>query len=452
MLAGIRDTMNKGTAINIFTKYKEVIGWGLANKALSMLIGFISVSLINRLFGKELYGEMVFFQSVFAYLLILATLGFDKTILYKLSHYNETKSGLAGKSLVNYFQRYSFALLAVIEFLFIGVWYLFINKDFVNEWFWILLFSLNAFLSVTSGLYSSYFKANKYADTTVKINVVNSIIKLFILFVLYTLDFDSLLYFVFYIILPTTTSLLQFVWLDHRIKDDSSNINKPSKEELSYSIKMMLTKLVYQGVQKIDIVMIGILLSATFVAEYAVASKLSLLARFGFTLISPLFGSRFKYSIESKNCDKMFKEYYYSRFFSVAIGFIFLLFFLLCGEQILSIFGDYKQSYSLLILLSLAFLNHTFFAFSGSFLIFKGYASFTLISMIIALFSILVSNYFLIPRFGPIGAACGTFSSLLLLNIILEIYIYKKENIRFNSFINYLGILIFNVLIIGIFV
>jgi len=435
----------------MFAKYKKVIGWSLINQALSMLVGFISISLINQLFSKELYGEFVFFQSIFAYILILATLGFDKTIVYKLSHYSESKEKLIGKSLVSFTQKYSFLLLMLIEFLFISIWCLFVDKDFSNEWFWIVLFSINAFLSITITLYSAYFQANKFADTTMKIQVVNNTLKMLILVVLFLLDVDSLVYFVSYIIIPTTFSLILYTIFDRKYCTvEPTTIHKPTKEDLSYSVKMMFTKFVHEGVEKIDLIMVGIFLSASSVAEYAVAAKLAIFVLFGRQLIAPLLSPRLKYSIENKDEFQIVKEYNYYKYLVTIIGLFFIGLFSIFGKEFLSIFGEYEQNYGVLLLLSLAFINHNIFGPNGTLLMLKGYASLTLLSTLLTLLVILILNYFLIPSFGVDGAAFGTFLAFLILNILLEIYISKRIKIKFNSIVEYLIIAFVNLFILAL--
>lgn len=433
----------------MFAKYRKVMIWSLASQVTAMLTSYLSVSLINKLFSKETYGEMVFFQSIFAYILILATLGFDKTIVYKLSHYSELKSKLFGKKLVSYTQKYSYLLLMLVEFLFISVWHLFIEKDFSNEWFWIVLFSINAFLSVTMTLYSAYFQANKFADTTMQIRLLNNTLKMFILVVLFLLNIDSLIYFVAYIIVPTSLSLIQYRVLDQRHRaTQQESVQEPTKNDLSYSLKMMFTKLVHQGVEKIDLIMVGIFLSASFVAEYAVAAKLALLVLFGNNLLSPLLSPRLKFAIDNKSDKEVIYEYNYNKYIATGLGMLILLIFLFFGKLILSFFGEYEQSYSLLILLGLAFLNKVSFGPNGRYLMLCGLANITLLTTLLTLIFLIIFNVTLIPKLGVIGAAIGTLLSLFLLNVIIQILIQRYKGISFNSFGYYFILFSFNIVIL----
>lgn len=435
----------------MFKNYKSVIYWSLANQAITMFAGFLSVSLINRLFGKETYGEMVFFQSIFAYIAILATLGFDKTILFKLSSHSESKTKLYGKILLAFTHKYSFLAVALAELVFITFWHLFVHKEFDNEWFWISLFSVNTFGVVATTMYGAFFQANKFSDTTVKIQLTNSVLKILILLSMYILKVNSIAYFIFYTVVPTTISLLQFFVLDLKLATPQGKKHSyVSKDDVLYSIKLMLTKFLYQGVEKLDLIMVGVFLSASFVAEYAVAAKLALIILLGNKLLIPLLAPRLKYALSNKEFPSVKKEYNYNKYFSTTIGVFILAIYLVFGKQILEIFGDYKASYPVLLVLGLAFLNQNAFGPNGRLLMLQGYASFTLFSTVICLALICMLNIVLIPRLGVIGAALGTLISILCLNIILQLYIRIKESMVFNGIAYYSLLFFVNALIIGV--
>lgn len=435
----------------MFAKYKKIIRWSLAEQAITMLAGFFSISLINNLFGKDTYGEMVFFQSIFAYILILATLGFDKTIVFKLSHYSESKTKLFGKNLLLSTQRYSFIFLALAELLFVGAWHIFSEGRFSNEYFWIILFGFNAFLSVTIVLYTAYFQANKFSDFALKIQVINSSLKILILIIFYFINFDSFIYFFVYIIFPATISIIQFIIIDKKHSENSQDaIDQPTKKDISYSVKLMLTQFVYQGIEKIDLIMVGIYLSATFVAEYSVAAKLAILILLGNNLLSPLFSPRMKFAIANKSEEDTIKEYNFNKYFSTFFSLFFIVVFLLFGKKILLLFGDYERGYNLLIMLSLAFFNQNAFGPNGRFLMLRGYASLTLVTTIITLAMLLILNVILIPKMGAIGAAFGTFIAIISLNIMLQVYIFVKEKVAFSRLPYYSAILLINFVVIGV--
>nr|WP_281380427.1 oligosaccharide flippase family protein [Marinobacter oulmenensis] len=435
----------------MFKNYKSVIYWSLANQAITMFAGFLSVSLINRLFGKETYGEMVFFQSIFAYIAILATLGFDKTILFKLSSHSESKTKLYGKSLLAFTHKYSFLAVALAELVFIACWHLFVHKELDNEWFWISLFSVNTFGVVATTMYGAFFQANKFSDTTIKIQLTNSGLKILILLSLFVLNKDSIAYFFSYIIIPTALSLVQYFIVHTRVSGPTGEEpSKATRDDVIYAIKLMFTKVLHQGLEKLDLIMVGAFLSTAFVAEYAVAAKLAFVISLGNNLLSPLLAPRLKYALSNKETTEIVKEYNYNKFFSSTIAIFILSIFLIFGEQILSMFGDYRESYPLLLILGLAFLNQNAFGPNGRFLMLQGHASFTLLSTIASLALMVLLNIIFIPKLGVLGAALGTLISVLILNITLQAYIIKKENIKFTGSAYYFVCALINLSILGV--
>ncbi|OOE39311.1 hypothetical protein BZG00_10500 [Salinivibrio kushneri] len=425
-------------------KYKSVISWGLANKIASMGIGFFSVYLINQVFSKSVYGEMVFFQAIFFYILILVTLGFDKTIIYKVANFTQPRTVLLGGTLLDRFHSISIVALLLIECVFIIGWAIFSKSGFSNEWFWICLLSINALFSLSLTLYTSFFQANKCPEVALKISLTSTLVKALILFGLVIFRVESMMFFIVYLTLPTLISVGLLV--TERIKFPTREISIPVvKSDYVYSCKLMLTKLVHQGVEKIDLLMIGFFLSTDQTAEYAVAAKLALLVRLGNELVSPLISPRLKYALSLNDKKGLIKEYCFNKYFSVSVASLIFSIYIIFGEKLLSTFGAYQESYPVLIVLSLSFINAIAFGPNGRLLMMAGHANISLYTTLGSLLLLVGSNYVLIPIYGAIGAAIGTSISLLFINIIIQYCVFIKTDERFNSIFYYLILVLVNI-------
>lgn len=431
----------------MLNKYKKVIGWSVINQMLVMASAFVVIKSINHLFGKDVYGEFVFFQSLFSYMLIVCTLGFDKTIIYKLSGASEEKNTLIGNRLVKKTIYISCTALVIVEL--ISLIYIFYSNEgmLLSSYFWILVFSINTLISTVNVLYVSYFQANKYANETQKIEAVNNIIRLLVIGALVIFNSREVHVLGYLIILPTLTSLLLMLKLENYLRVESNidiEENKLKRNDVFYSLKMMLTKFVHEGVERIDLIMIGIMLSSVALSGYAISAKLASLVLIGNTLMSPLLSPRLKYYLD-KNCkDSLKKEYTSNRNFSTLCGLFILLAYCILGEKLLTFFGDFSGSYNLLLLISLAFFNKVSFGPNGRVLMLSGHANYILITTLGTLLVLLILNYCMIPVFGVVGAAAGTYIGLLFLNITTQV-LMARELPNLNSTKYYIYLLMINI-------
>lgn len=433
-------TIKKNIGSNLlYKRYKDVITLGLISKALILLSSYISIILLNKILGKTLYGEFVFFQSIFGYLVVISLLGFDKTIIYKLSGYKKKHGELIGKSLLKKTILFSTGAILIAELLFTAAWASTPKTAFLHDYFWITIFCFNSCLITCNTLYESYFQANKLASAPIRASNYINICRLAMLALMYSIDSTDYTDMAIYIIGP---SLLHFLWFYKQLKTSQTSSEEVTLKasDYSYSFKMMFTKFAYVGIERIDIIMIGVMLLATDVAEYAVAAKIAIVVSLGNDLLSPLLSPRLKYQIESGTETGLKREYQSSRTFSSSIALICLALICLFGKAVLSMFGSYEHVQTLACILGLAFYNQIAFGPNGRYLALAGHSNFTLVSCVLLLLFMAGFNLIFINIYGQLGAAFATLISLLLLNVVFEMYIRRYLKINFLSYKNYLSI------------
>lgn len=105
---------------------------------------------------------------------------------------------------------------------------------------------------------------------------------------------------------------------------------------------------------------------------------------------------------------------------------LFLL-IVLFPDTILGVFGsDYQEGTAVLIILSVGQIINAMAGVVGFMLIMSGFAGLHLLSDSIVLIVNLILNLLLIPRYGIIGAAIGTASSIALGNLIRLYFVHVK--------------------------
>ena len=103
------------------------------------------------------------------------------------------------------------------------------------------------------------------------------------------------------------------------------------------------------------------------------------------------------------------------------------------GEPLIRLaFGkEYSAiSYWPVVIIAIGQLINVFFGSVGHLLSMSGYERFTLNGQIIAVLSNILLCVLLIPRFGAVGAAVAVALSIVIWNLVLAYFVFKKLNIR----------------------
>ena len=204
---------------------------------------------------------------------------------------------------------------------------------------------------------------------------------------------------------------------------------------------MMLSSSIYLLITWIDTIMIGIYLNESDVGIYNVAIRVSGLVSFGLAAISSISAPKFSETYNNGNKEEFKKVVHESSrliFFSTIPLMIIIALF---NKYILLFFGkEFIAGAAVLYILLVGQFSNTFsgsltfiLQMTGNEKIFRNVITLGLIVNI-------VLNLILIPRFGIIGAAIASASSLIVWNFLAVIYIRKafgfwtfETNFKFTS-------------------
>jgi len=181
-----------------------------------------------------------------------------------------------------------------------------------------------------------------------------------------------------------------------------------------------------------DIVMLGIFKPPAEVGIYRVAVQIALVASFGLQAVNMVVAPRFATFYTKKEMDRLQRLVTRSAQIVLAFNLLVTSFFVIFGRAFLdTVFGkEFITAYiSLLILLIGQLVNSA----AGSvrvLLNMSGYEKDTAVGMVLAASVNIILNFLLIPKWGANGAAIATTVSMIIWNIILWWFVYKRLGIN----------------------
>jgi O-antigen/teichoic acid export membrane protein len=200
------------------------------------------------------------------------------------------------------------------------------------------------------------------------------------------------------------------------------SIQIPAREVFGFTIPLLSSDLVYMAMNTSDVILLGHFGGPDEVADFRViwpAAHLNQVVMASFTLLfTPVAARMF-----ARNDREGINNLYWSTAIWIAVLTfpVFALTFSLAEPVTETLFGSrYSDSATYLTLLSLGYYFNAALGFNGLTLKVYGKLRYVVsINVVAALFN-LGLNFILIPRYGPLGAAIGTCSTLVLHNFLKQ--------------------------------
>jgi O-antigen/teichoic acid export membrane protein len=208
-----------------------------------------------------------------------------------------------------------------------------------------------------------------------------------------------------------------------------SSTQIPAREIFSFTIPLLSSDLVYTAMNTSDVVLLGHYGGATDVAAFRVvmpAAMLNQVVMSSFALLFTPLAARLFARGDEEGINRL---YWQTAIWIAVLSFpIFALTFSLAHPVTTTLFGErYADSATYLALVSFAYYFNAALGFNGLTLkVFGRLRYIVSINVFVALVNLGV-NFLLIPRYGPLGAAIGTSSTLVLHNIL------KQAGLRLNT-------------------
>lgn len=207
---------------------------------------------------------------------------------------------------------------------------------------------------------------------------------------------------------------------------------KLKKEIIKYSLAAQVNNSIISFIHMIDIFSIGLLIGDKYIlASYKAANVIP----FGLEFIPhSIMMYIYPYFVRN-NKNKSWISRNYKKIMYILFGMnLFIVgFILIFGKLIiLKVFGqEYIDSIKIFKVLCIGyFFTGTFRVLGANILFALGKPKFNIYSSVIACVSNIILNYFLIQKYGSIGAAYATVIVFIIWSLLVNIFIYKelKEN------------------------
>lgn len=240
------------------------------------------------------------------------------------------------------------------------------------------------------------------------------------------------------IILPTLlTGIVGFIVANYFLKKVAGvnilNIGKISfnKKILTYSLPIMFTMILGTLLHWMDIIMLGYFTNLETVGLYHPAVRIAGLQQSILIAFAGIYAPMFSKYYAQNNIIGMHHIYkLVTRWILTLVTPIFILIFLFSTKIMLLFGADFIQSSEVLIILAIGTSIFAIFGVSSTALVVSGYQKLNLINALSATIINICLNIILIPKYGIMGAAWATLSSMMFIAFarLIQTWIFLKIN------------------------
>jgi O-antigen/teichoic acid export membrane protein len=214
---------------------------------------------------------------------------------------------------------------------------------------------------------------------------------------------------------------------------DLRSLSLPTRTILLFSIPLLTTDLMYVVMESSDVILLGHFKTTKDVAALRVVqptARLNEIVFASFTLLFTPLAARFFSRGDRKSVGDLYWE---TAAWIAVISFpIFAFTFAMSQPLTTGLFGSrYSSSATYLALLSCGYYVQAAFGFNGTTLMVFGKVRYVMAVNLSAVVVNLALNFALIPRYGPLGAAIGTSTTLVLHNLFKQIGLRAGTGVRF---------------------
>ncbi|MED4972300.1 flippase [Geobacillus kaustophilus NBRC 102445] len=397
---------------------KEIVNDKFFLKIMESFIGRASFVLFNmlftlvctRIYGPEIFGEYTYAFTLVTFLMIFAIAGLDNGLIYYIP------------KVENKFVSLSIVVNFIFSIVLILCSYFFVKDSFTQLMLplvWLVSLEQIFFgIYRATGRIKKYYYINGFASISLRIvvivvfhflfgaNVMNIAIAVYLSFI-----FSNLLYF-------------------YQNKEWFGKIEF-DKEFLKYSFLLVLVAVMGVVMDRIDILMIGNMMTNKDVGIYQVSSQIANLVSVLLVIFNTVFAPQISKFYHSGKLDELRRLYVQSTRLLGLGALIFVIFLSTFSEYILMVFGkEFVEGQTALILRGIGqFIN----AAVGSvwlMLAMTGKPKLQMYGNFAACIINVILNYILIPKYGIDGAAFASMVAVGFVNILGYILVRREFKVK----------------------
>jgi O-antigen/teichoic acid export membrane protein len=411
---------------------------GIANTIISYLgiaIGFVNIIYIQpQLLTSEEVGLLRILFSFSATIAMFLPLGIGNITIKYFPYFKNNENGHNGfLGLIILFTFIGALLIGLVLVILKSTFVAFYSKDsslFIHYFNLVLPIAVSiSFCALFSiycqSLYKSIFPSflNEIA-----VRIFNILIIVIYFFGYINLSVMVMLFFSAY----TLQALVLLIYLNKIDKPSLKiNFNKLKevgyKEILVYGVILSITSITSLSIKYIDVMMLGAYVPLSLVGVYAIAAFIPTVIEVPVNSFERISNAKVANEWHQNNLDEIFKIYQKSCKYLLFIGGYLFIGIVICSPYLIKLLPkEYHQASNVVPILAMSSLFNMTTGLNGS-LIFtsQGY-KFGTFFLLILLVLILMLNYFLIPKYGIIGAAIANATASFIYNFLKFLFLWLK--------------------------
>lgn len=404
-------------------------------KAGGYILAVIFNIIVARKFGAKIYGDFIFVYSILCLFGLLIQLGNRNGLMYYLPRLNLDKKYIENKNLIVSTFKIS-VLFSVVLLFSILIFTEPISQLILGSSKYLLIVKIVAMIIVAESLID-ILKASLRGNGDIKHfafgGVLVGIIRILIiaLFIILGVKKNAL---PMSYLGASILALFYYLWVLKKKGMFGEITSKSFQLFISMSLLFlpsMFTAFLSVIHQKVDKIMLGILLNSTAVGIYNIAFVIASLVSFFLIVLNSVISPIISKMYYEDNLTKLSEVFKISTRWVSSASFLFFFLILILNKEILHIFGkDFESGVTVLVFIALGQIFNSITGAKFAILNMTGNVKFNLYINLIAVIINIVFNLLLIPKYGMNGAAFATMSTLFILSSLTCIFIYKKLKIH----------------------
>jgi O-antigen/teichoic acid export membrane protein len=409
-----------GQLVTRFKKYAENAFWLMAEKGFALAAGMVVGIYVARYLRPEAFGLLNYAISFVGIFSALSTIGLEQIIVRELAKNPERKEEVLGTGVI---LRLAGSVVLIIV---MAIFMLFMRQESFTAILIFVVASAEIFkcFEVINYFYQSQVKSKHVVRTQMFINLAVSLAKIGMVLLHFSL--------VWFAIIVAINAILNAAGYIFTYTRNSGLLREwQFKKTLAFSLLKETWPLALYGVAlniqaRIDQVMLGNLLNNYEVGQYSVALKF--IEIFGF--VPMVLMSTFTPAVsKAKAIDENLYEarlvnFYRLMFLAFLVMAIPIYFF---SEDVISwLYGaEYQAAGFLLSLFALRLFFSNMGVGKSIYIVNESMFTYSLLTVVIGAASNILLNFFLIPRYGTVGAIGASMISFTISIFIVDLF-FKK--------------------------
>lgn len=411
---------------------KSSIAFGA--QILGQILNMLFVAMAGRLFGKNVYGDVVYVITILNFVVVLTKFGFENSLMAFIAR-TDIREGQK-RWIIKFSIRISFLLCTIAMAVFLGSRSQIVvitGHSQINTMLFMSLVPLLFFQTMVA-LMSAVIRGHKdiirhYTASLVLGNFVRTVgIPIFYFaFGLHDAYCLVAIYYVSYVL--NLLYCIRYLWQKGLMTDEKEYF--PRRELIAYSFPMLLAGMVNVLNREIDQYMVGYFLDSGQVAIYSVAANVASFSSFTLTAVNSIFAPMISELFHKDRLDELQSLYSRTTKWIVAVNVMIFGMILVFADDIMRLAGDeFAVGGTVLIIVMFGQLVNSGVGSVGFLNSMTGHPKCELFANCLAVTVNIVLNFLLIKDYGMIGVGAASAVSVAVSNVVNFLFVYRNLHIH----------------------